>query len=196
MTTAYYVLPQFRASLHAGGHYLSADSRGRFAVQAGSADEATLIRDGAIPINVNGQILGDQLANAGTPAPGSLGEYLEQIVLVGAAIVLTTATPAQIAVLTLPAGDWDVDGFAGFLPAGTTSISALLASSSLTTAQIDSGGGFQSRGSAVVPGANAIEGALSRRRYTGGQSVYLNAEGVFTVAALSAYGTIRARRAG
>jgi hypothetical protein len=196
MSVAYYALVELLGSVCAGAGYLAADRNGRFAVQAGSADEAALIRAGAIPINSAGQILSDQLANAGTPAPGALGEYLEEVVASGSAVALTTATGQQLAVLPLQTGDWDVDGYVGFVPGSGTAITALAASSSLTTAQIDSGASFQSHGT-ITPGAgNNFEEALPRRKYAGGQNVYLNALASFSGGTLSAYGTIRARRAG
>jgi hypothetical protein len=138
------------------------------------------------------------VATSSDAAAGFVGEYAETVVASGSAVSLTTATPAQVASLSLTAGDWDVFGFVGFVPAGTTNITALQASSSLTTAQIDSGSGFTSRAAAagLVPGANNIEGPLPQVRYklATTTNLFLNAEGTFTVAALSAYGTIRARR--
>jgi len=201
VTTAYYVLPELRKSVHAGGGYLQADSKGRFAVTAGSADEAALIADGAVPINGGGQILGDALASAGSGATaGAVGEYFEKKVLVGAAIALTTATPAQIAALALPAGDFDVSGFLGFVAAATTNITLLQGGSSATSASIDSGANFTARAAAagLVIGANSTETPLPTVRYSSQspQTIYLNANAVFTLAALTAYGTLRARRAG
>jgi len=201
MTTAYYVLPELRKSVHAGGGYLQADSKGRFAVTAGSADEAALIRDGAIPINGAGQILGDALASAGSGAtPGAVGEYFEVKVALADAVALTTATPLQLAALALPAGDFDVTGFVGFVPAATTNITLLQGGASATTAQIDSGASYTSRAAAagLVPGANAVEAPLPTIRFSSAspRTVYLNANAAFTLAALTAYGTLRARRAG
>jgi len=202
MTTVYYVLPELRRSIHAGSHYLGADAKGRFAVESGSADETALIRDGAVQINGAGQILGDALATAdsGAAAAGALGEYFEVKVLVADKQALTTATPRQLAALALPAGDFDVAGFVGFVPAATTNVTLLQGGASATTASIDSGSSFTDRAAAagLVLGANAVESALPTARFssTTPQTIYLNANAAFSLAALSAYGTLRARRAG
>jgi hypothetical protein len=145
-----------------------------------------------------GQELGTQ-TNDDAPA-GYVGEYKETVVALASAAALTTATPLQIAALALTAGDWEVSGYVGFLPAATTNITMMQGGVSSTTAQIDSGHGFTSRGNAtgIVLGANAVEAPLPPVRFKvapGGQTVYLNANAAFSVDALSAYGTIRARRA-
>jgi hypothetical protein len=49
------------------------------------------------------------------------GEYASATVASGAAVALTTATPANVATLSLTAGTWDISGTVGFTPAVTTS---------------------------------------------------------------------------
>src|SRR5882762_7958522 len=124
MSTVYYLLAQHRNSIHSGNHYLTADAKGRFAVDAGSADEVTLIAEGGIPIGANGQIMGDQLGSASGAAasPGSAGEFFSKVVAAGSAVSLSSGVVAQVASLALPAGDFDVSGFVGLVPGTLTSV--------------------------------------------------------------------------
>jgi len=149
----------------------------------------------------------ESILGAGTPAckfamsgeqAGSIGEYKQTVVAAASAVVLTTATSAQVASLALTAGDWDVSGYVGFVPGATTNITVAQGSLSKTTAEIDSGNGYTWLWDAAgaVPGAVNFEGALPTVRFSlaAPATIYLNAEGTFSVSTLGAYGTIRARR--
>lgn len=135
---------------------------------------------------------------------GQVGEIITSTVASGAAVALTTATPANVTSISLTAGDWDVAGLIDFLPAGTTSITQLNASVSLTTATL----GTQPGGSGLGPdptatvnqAANVPAGLVAldigpvRVSIAATTTVFLVAQGTFTVSTMSAYGTIRARR--
>lgn len=60
---------------------------------------------------------------------GSVGEYFSGS---GNGVSLTSGSYADIATITLTAGDWDVTGVAQFNPAGSTVISAMIAGTSIT----------------------------------------------------------------
>lgn len=130
----------------------------------------------------------------------TVGEYIEGVVSIGSAGTLTTATARDLIAISLTAGDWDVSMNIVFIAAATTSITQMFGSISLTTATLDQTNGRQG-GSfypAFVPTSTNYAGAYSigpvRFSLSSTTSVHMVAWGVFTVAALSAYGIIRARR--
>lgn len=114
--------------------------------------------------------------------------------------ILTTATPLDIAGLSLPAGDWDVWGTAAFQPlTSTVNATQLVASISNTTGTVD----VHESKSAGVPcpqaglvggtGWNAQVGA-TRLSLSSLTTVFFVVSPVFTVAGLEVYGAIHARR--
>jgi len=129
----------------------------------------------------------------------SIGGYLSSTIASGSAVSLTSTTAANVTSITLTEGEWDVSGSIAFLPAASTSITALAGSSNETSATI--GGAHNSfvRASAdVVPGAVAQVNPLSVHRVVvpagTTQVMYLVARATFSVSTLSAYGIIQARR--
>ena len=150
-----------------------------------------------------------QIKGTGTndnAAAGAVGELITATVASGAAVVLTTAVPANVTSISLTAGDWDITGVVDYTFAGTTSYTQLLESISLTSATLSSQAGGGGLGTdpntsfavpAAIPGALPFTRALPTVRLSiaATTTVFLVAQAAFTVAALSAYGTIRARRA-
>lgn len=148
---------------------------------------------------------GAVLGTAGTAAAnaGSVGEIIRSTVPVGSQVALTTATPANVTSIALTPGDWDLYGAIDFNPAATTSITQLIASISLTSATLSS----QPGGSGLGPdpndewsqAASANNGLIvmlpsATLLISVNTTVFLVAQGTFTVAALNAYGTLTARR--
>lgn len=142
--------------------------------------------------------------NDNAPA-GFIGEYITSTVAVGSAVGLTTNTPANVTSISLTAGDWDVDSTVDFVVAATTSITQLQAGISLTSATFASQAGGSGLGTdpntsfaqpAEVPTALPLNMSTPTVRVSvaATTTVFLVTQGNFTVAALSAYGTIRARR--
>lgn len=142
--------------------------------------------------------------NNNAPA-GYIGEIQTATVAVGSAQALTTATPLNNTSLSLTAGDWDVSGTADFIPAASTSITLLQAGLGTTTATFltqAGGGGVGPDPSALfaqaaaVPGANVITLDVGPVRVSlaASATIFFVAQATFTVAALSVYGTLRARR--
>ena len=137
-------------------------------------------------------------SNAGA---GVVGEILSTNVAIGSAVALTTATTANVATLALTAGDWDVWANIMFIPAASTSITVLKGAISTTTATLPTapnGGGYNEYASpAFVPtaaGAPSFQLHM-RQSLSATTNIFLVAQGTFTVAALTTYGFIGARRA-
>jgi hypothetical protein len=137
----------------------------------------------------------------GNATSGNVGEYIESILTLGSATALTTATAKTVVSISLPAGDWEVDASAYYVPNTTTSITLILASLSLTTNVIDQTPGRfnESQFPAIVPGVTSTAYTYNipnyRFSFSGTTSVFLVVQASFTVSTLSAYGIIRARRA-
>lgn len=132
-------------------------------------------------------------------AAGKVGEIIESTVLVGSAVALTTATPANVTSISLTAGDWDVWGNVWYSPAATTSITIHQGAINTTSATLPTAPGagafYKVIEAALVP--NAIFGeSVGQRRISiaSTTTVYLVAQATFTVDTLSAYGYIGARR--
>lgn len=110
---------------------------------------------------------------------------------------LTTNTPANIAQVTLTAGDWDVAGAGSFSGAGATVTSDVRLSISATSATLDTtiGQYFEFRNSAGItdfmfyPTVGPLRVSLS-----GSTTYYLVAQATFTTSTYGANGFIRARR--
>ncbi|MEF1435483.1 hypothetical protein QWU86_11715, partial [Neisseria gonorrhoeae] len=67
---------------------------------------------------------------------GSDGEFISSSVVVGSAVALTTNVTANVTSITLTAGDWDVAGTVSINPARSTTIAAVIAGISNTTATL------------------------------------------------------------
>lgn len=130
---------------------------------------------------------------------GNIGEYIITEVGSGAAVSLSTGVAADIATLSLTAGDWEVSGNVVYVPAATTSYTLAYHSISATSATQDGGtaNGFHlHRRAAFVPVAFFSIGNVGpvRKSLSGTTTVYLVAQATFTVSTMAAYGCIRARR--
>lgn len=128
-------------------------------------------------------------------AAGYVGEFISATIVQGSAVALSTGTDANIASISLTAGDWDVFGNLNFDTAASTSITMLRGSSSTVSATRQSPG-FTFRCAALVPGVESIGQAIPARRVSisGTTTIYLVAQGTFTVSTLAAWGNLYARR--
>jgi hypothetical protein len=126
---------------------------------------------------------------------GQVGEFITATVASGSAVALTRATPANVTGISLTSGDWDVRGTIAYMPAGTTSVTNMLGGINTTSAT--SGADFANYQAALVPGAVNPSYATGtvRLSLSATTTVYLVAQAAFTVAAMSAFGFIGARRA-
>lgn len=134
----------------------------------------------------------------GNAVAGEIGENIQSNIPVGSAVVLTTATPANLTSISLTAGDWEVTLIASINPAATTSVVALLASISQTSATRDlttGGAASDQRFAAVVPASpmSTMVGPL-RISLASTTTIYGVVQSNFTVSTNAAYGILRARR--
>jgi hypothetical protein len=130
-------------------------------------------------------------------AAGVVGEYVESVVLIDSAISLTTGANANVTSISLSAGDWDVSGVIGIIPAATTSMTFLLGGISSTSATMppDARGRFLDRRPAYVPGGQMMFPLPTTRfSLSSTTSIYLVAQEHFTVSTCGAFGAISARR--
>lgn len=133
-----------------------------------------------------GTTLGDN-ANA-----GSDGEY--QTSFTGPTS-LTTATSANAASVSLTAGDWNVWCAAQFVPAGTTTVSALTVGVSSTSATIGAYGNNQSLTLPFTTGATQVLVTPVRRLNSATAfTAYCVTQASFGVSTMAVNGTIYARR--
>lgn len=145
-----------------------------------------------------------QVANIGTitnddAATGYIGEYLSSAVATGASVSLTTATTANVTSLSLTAGDWDVRGAVDFTFGAATSVTNLVGGISQTSATLGAQDSFFDLATAAVIPTAAKDSTFAcptiRISLAATTTVYLVAQGTFTVSTLKAYGTLSARRA-
>lgn len=132
-------------------------------------------------------------------AAGSVGEFISSTVLIGSAVALTTATPANVTSISLTAGDWDVYGNVSFNPAGTTTIAAInawISSTSAALPTLPNSGGFMGLNTTLTTGVAQHIPAGSKIRFSlsGTTTIFLSTQSTFGVSTMSAYGFIGARR--
>jgi hypothetical protein len=138
-------------------------------------------------------------------AAGHLGEYITSTVASGAAVALATGVAKTVTSISLTAGDWDVRGAVDFTFAATTSYTQIAAGISDANNTLLTQAGTANVGTdpndvfatpAQVPTAlpYSLTTPTVRVSLAATTTIYLIAQATFTVAALSAYGTISARR--
>lgn len=111
---------------------------------------------------------------------------------------LTSGSGFNVCALSVPAGDWDLFGTGGFLPAAGTSITQSLAGWSLNSATFGSAGTFSANvNAAFVPGHTQYHVVFPNNRLSlnATTTVYLVASSTFTVSTNTAFGFIGFRRA-
>lgn len=130
---------------------------------------------------------------------GQIGEYLESVVLTGAAVALTTGVSANITSLALTAGDWDVNGVTCFLMNAATV--PVFVSTSINTVSATPatrpGGGIHSMYTVQLAGATIFDlpTGVIRISLAAPGTVYLVANASFTTNTAAAFGKLQARRA-
>lgn len=154
--------------------------------------------------NIVAGLVGTGTATNDSASPGNVGEYVTATVAVGSAVALTTATPANVTSISLTAGDWLVSGNINFAFGATTNMTQLNSSISLTTNVLGTQAGGSglgtdptttwSQAAAVPVNTIGVDCGPVRVTLAATTTVYLVAQGTFTVSTCSAYGTIRAWR--
>lgn len=131
---------------------------------------------------------------------GYVGEYDTAVLAAISATSLTSGAVKTITSVSLEAGDYDVWGTVGFLPATLTSITAQIGGISLTDNALpaqDDGTRTDSWKAAYVPGLNSgdrLPVSARRVNISATTTVYLTAAAVFTASTMSGYGRIQWRR--
>lgn len=131
-------------------------------------------------------------------AAGSVGEYISATVLDGAAVPLINSAVKNITSITLTAGDWDVWGSVFFKSSPSTSLTAIAAAISLTSAGFPTapaGGGYSTFNVTFTVGAlHGLQAGQTRISLAATTTIYLVSVAVFGVSTMSGYGFIGARR--
>jgi hypothetical protein len=138
------------------------------------------------------------VATNSNAASGSVGELVESEILLGSAVTLTTAVPANVTSITLTAGDWDVEGNIAYDTSGGA-VSVLLigwisATSATRPAPPNKGAFFQLYPSTASTYNNVAQVGKMRISVASTTSVYLSTQVSFSTGTLLAYGYIGARR--
>ena len=127
---------------------------------------------------------------------GNIGEIITASIGIGAGPSLTSTTPANVASISLTAGDWDVTGQVIFEFTSATqsgdSIAAISASSATLTGDMTDG--YNALRLTTTTAKTAI--ALPEKRFiqVGTLTRYLVAQATFSAGTCKASGYIRARR--
>ena len=147
----------------------------------------------SLPAGLTGTVAGDNAAS------GIIGEVVSAIKAVGAAVALTTATPANILSISLTAGDWDVTGLVNFTGGSATTAAGGLFTGGINTvsATVPTDGSETPVGVPAVTTTSFLAGtAVQKKRInvTGTTTVYLVGEATFSAGTVGGYGAIIARR--
>lgn len=132
---------------------------------------------------------------------GSVGQIISSVIASGSAVSLTTGTPANVTSIALTAGDWDVYGNVVFNPGGTTTITAIAASISATSATLGNPGAgidqtlSQVQATLTTGSAQSLVAGASRVSVASTTTYYLVAQSSFGASTMAAYGKLWARRA-
>lgn len=174
-----------------GGTFGPTTSIGIIAVDVNAYDIITI--DGGIP--------GTNTNNNATA--GNVGEFISATLASGAAIVLGNGAPSNVVSVNLTAGDWDVSSTVDFNNAGATSTD-FRSGISLATGTLPTqpgGAGLGTDALAVIPLiltliTDVFTQSVSpvRLSIAATTQVFLVAQSSFSAGAISAYGTLRARR--
>ena len=151
-----------------------------------------------------GQLPGS--ATNDSASAGNVGELKSAAVTIGSPTSLSNNTIANLASITLTAGDWDIWGAVQFTGGSTTTVNYLLGSISTANNTCDSGldiGCYSVAfyGSAVtifvtIPGSEGPSAVMvgTRISISSNTTYYLNAQAGFGVSTCSGAGKIQARR--
>ena len=136
------------------------------------------------------------VTNASNAAVGSIGEFPTPSNL--SAVSLTSGAGANVASISLTAGDWDVSGVIFYAPASSTNVLQVLSGINTASATIGGQGTFTSylTPTSTASGGNgiAIQSPITRINVTTTTTVFLVASAQFTISTMTASGFMRARR--
>lgn len=126
---------------------------------------------------------------------GNLGENLRTLVAVGAPVALTSTTAANVATVSLTAGDWSVTGQVTFAGASST-VTVRSAGVNTTTATIPTDGteAYNSHGTTTRSESTTVALPAKRISVASTTNVYLVASATFSAGTMGSYGSISAVR--
>jgi hypothetical protein len=124
--------------------------------------------------------------------------YLESIIPSGSSLALTSTVTRNITSITLPAGDWDVDGTVLFTPTGSTTVTGYYSGISTTSGALPGEQDYMTGGVGYTRAATAatfnLRSPTTRIRSTGATVIYLVAQAAFGTSTLVACGKLTARK--
>lgn len=146
------------------------------------------------PLIITGNSLSGTIA-ADNAIGGTLGQIASSLVASGSAVSLTTATAANVTSISLTAGDWDVEGNVNYI-AATATVTTKQAAVNSTSATLPTDGsevysGVQMTLVSVTDGIGLPRKRINVNITT---TVYLIAQATFSAGAVTAFGSITARR--
>ena len=133
--------------------------------------------------------------NAGA---GIVGEYITASLAVGSAVSLVTGIAKTVTSISLTAGDWDVTGVVDFHPGTLTTGSYFQGGVSVSTNALGNQDQFAGAPMALAAGLGidvSLVAPVVRISLATTTTIYLTCVAGFATSTMSAYGTIRARRA-
>lgn len=149
-------------------------------------------------MTVSGQLIGKGTATNDNAASGNIGEVVSSEVLIASKVALTTGTAADVASISLTAGDWEVYGNVAFDGAGAlyTVLRAWINDTSATQPTVPNKGALQViiDGTGDTASGHCLATGTRRISVNATTTVYLGTRCTFTTANLYAYGYIEARR--
>lgn len=200
------VVFQGRTSTAATASYAEIDSQITDPTN-GSEDGRVIVRTKVAGSMVDSLIATGNVSIKGTAtndnaAAGYVGEYVSSGILVASGVALTTATPANVTNISLPAGDWDVVAQAGFNTVAASDFTALTACTSRTSGAITVAGDptegrttyAKAAGAMGIGNDNVVAVAPVRMSLAATTTVYLVVQADFTAGTCAGYGYISARR--
>lgn len=145
----------------------------------------------AITPTQTGGLIGTTTNNNATA--GSWGEV---ITATASAVAMTSATPSNVATITLTAGDWDIFGSLQFVPNGSSPTSLCTGGINTTSATVPAATDptFVSVNDFGNASTMSAHPAMKRVSLAGSQQYWLVAQPNFTTSTLTCNGTITARR--
>lgn len=139
------------------------------------------------------RILGTNDGSAATA--GDVGEATAAMVASGSAVALTTATGANVASITLTAGDWDVAGNVNVACSSATHTGSTAGfSTTSATPPTDGSEGYNGTQLTTASATLSVPVVLGRVSLTSTTTVYLTVKSTFSAGTAGAFGKIVARR--
>lgn len=139
----------------------------------------------------------------GSATAGNVGEFVSSVIPASSAVSLTTSTTTNVTSISLTAGDWDVWGNVGYVPAATTNTTTYISAINTTSATLPGTTqpdkqhftAYPNAGQVIASGNHVFSTTIQTRlSLSSTTTVFLIGRSDFTVSTQTAYGYIMARR--